>query len=260
MTGLIRKTTPMNNSYKSRSYTPPPADPWDGVLLVDKPAEFTSHDVVAKVRGHFRLKKVGHGGTLDPAATGLLVLLTGRGTRLSGPVMGGDKTYEGIMRLGVTTDTQDADGTILDERSVDGITEEQVRAEMNRLIGDQMQTPPMVSAIKKNGIPLYKLARKGEVVEREPRFIHLYNFSLLSWNPPDVGFAVKCTKGTYVRTLCADIGEAIGCGAHLAALRRTASGSFHVNDALPLAALLELDFESLCRRILPMNVLADRTR
>ncbi|HMO50562.1 MAG TPA: tRNA pseudouridine(55) synthase TruB [Kiritimatiellia bacterium] len=241
---------------RGRSFSGPGPDPWDGVLLVDKPSGFTSHDVVAKVRGHFRIKKVGHGGTLDPMATGLLILLTGRGTRLSGQVMGADKTYEGVMRLGATTDTQDADGQVLEVRPAENVTTENIKAEMLKRIGDQMQTPPMVSAIKKNGVPLYKLARKGEVVEREPRFIHVYQFTLDERNGPDVRFTLRCTKGTYVRTLCADIGEALGCGAHLSALRRTASGSFSIAEALPLRDLLLLSPDDVLQRIIPMHRLA----
>lgn len=241
----------------SRSFAAPKLDPWDGVLLVDKPPGFTSHDVVAKVRNFFRLKKVGHGGTLDPMATGLLILLLGRGTRASNQVMGSDKIYEGVMRLGITTDTQDAEGEVLEEKSADGIADEQVLAEMRKRIGDQMQIPPMVSAIKKNGVPLYKLARKGEVIEREARLIHVYNFNMLGREGVDVSFNLKCTKGTYVRTLCHDIGEALGCGAHLKALRRTASGKFSIEDALTMEQLLALDLPGLCQRVIPIQRLPE---
>jgi len=237
---------------EKRSFSAPSLDPWDGVLLVDKPAGFTSHDVVAKIRGHFRIKKVGHGGTLDPMATGLLIILTGRGTRLSGQIMGADKIYEGIMRLGITTDSQDADGAILSKKSADGISDDQILEEMKKRTGDQMQLPPMVSAIKKNGVPLYKLARKGQEIEREQRFIHVYNFIMNQRNGSDVAFTVKCSKGTYVRTLCHDIGEALGCGAHLHALRRTASGKFTLADAVTMPDLLAMDFDQLCRKIIPI--------
>lgn len=242
----------MNNF---RSFVPVQLDPWDGVLLVDKPAGFTSHDVVAKIRGHFRLKKVGHGGTLDPLATGLLILLTGRGTRLSDQIMGSDKTYEGIMRLGISTDSQDADGKILEEKSADHITAEQVQEQMTKRIGDQMQTPPMVSAVKKNGVPLYKLARKGEVIEREARLIHVYNFTMLGKTGPEVSFTLRCTKGTYVRTLCANIGEELGCGAHLQSLRRTESGKFNIADAYTIEQLLCLDPSEFYKKIIPIRQL-----
>lgn len=223
----------------------------DGLLLVDKPSGPTSHDVVAKIRRHLQFKKVGHGGTLDPMATGLLILLLGRGTKLSNYVMGSDKTYEGTLKLGITTDSQDADGEITDERDASAVSEEALRAELATLTGDLMQTPPMVSAIKMNGVPLYKLARKGKTVEREPRLIHIYAFKLLDFTPPYARFRVACTKGTYVRTLAHDIGQALGCGAHLTALRRTRSGNFSVADAAPLDALLEMPVGDLLPRVIP---------
>ena len=223
----------------------------DGLLLVDKPSGPTSHDVVAAMRRHLRFKKVGHGGTLDPLATGLLILLLGRGTKLSNYVMGSDKTYEGALQLGVSTDSQDADGQVVAERDIAGVTEEAVREEMARRTGDLLQTPPMVSAIKKDGVPLYKLARKGKTVERDPRLVHIYAFTLLEFAPPTVRFRVACTKGTYVRTLAHDIGEALGCGAHLSALRRTRSGAFSVDDALPLDRLLEMPADALIDRVIP---------
>lgn len=226
------------------------APPIDGLLLIDKPSGLTSHDVVNRMRRHLGFKKIGHGGTLDPMATGLLILLLGRGTKLSSFVMGSDKTYEGTLRLGVSTSTQDAEGAVVAEVDPSGVTEEQVVEQMTSLRGDMMQTPPMVSAIKKDGVPLYKLARKGQVVEREPRLIHIYSFDRTGWSPPDMFFRLTCTKGTYVRTLCADIGDALGCGAHLAALRRTVSGSFRVEDALPLDKALDTPREDIARRVL----------
>lgn len=213
----------------------------DGVLLVDKPGDHTSHDVVARVRGKFRMAKVGHGGTLDPSATGLLILLVGKGTRISDRIMGHDKTYEGIIRLGATTNTQDAEGEILTRAEPDAIaaiTEEQVRAAFQVCIGDQQQIPPMVSAIKIKGVPLYKMARKGREVEREARPIHIYRMELLSVALPDLHFRVACSKGTYVRTLAHDIGAALGVGGHLAALRRTKIGPFDIADAIALDDLL----------------------
>ena len=154
------------------------SDPFDGILIVDKPAGPTSHDVVDCIRRRFALKKVGHGGTLDPAATGLLIILLGRGTRLSERFMSSDKTYEGTLRLGMSTDTQDAEGRPIREADPSGITQDQLLAEMGRFKGDLYQTPPMVSAIKQGGVPLYKLARKGQEVERQPRLIHIYEFRL----------------------------------------------------------------------------------
>ena len=213
--------------------------PLDGLLLVDKPSGPTSHDVVAQIRRRFRIPKVGHGGTLDPMATGLLVILLGKGTKISDRVMGHDKTYEGTFRLGVETDSQDADGQIVAEKDAAAVTAAQVEEQFKLRLGDQMQLPPMVSAIKIKGVPLYKLARKGETVERQPRFIHVYRFELLDFTPPDVRFRVECTKGTYVRTLAHDVGQALGVGAHLVALRRTKIGQIDGAQAHPLAELLE---------------------
>lgn len=230
---------------------PPSVDLFDGVLLVDKPAGPTSHDIVAGIRRVFRIEKVGHGGTLDPNATGLLVILLGRGTRLSAQIMGGDKSYEGVMRLGRTTNSQDIDGETIEEKSCDGITAEQIQAQMDTRLGDSFQTPPMVSAVKIQGVPLYKLARKGQEVVREPRFIHLYRFRLLSYEAPLATFDIVCSKGTYVRTLCHDIGQTLGCGACLDALRRTASGTFKIEDAIPFDDVLKLPKHALAARILP---------
>ena len=240
-------------SHRFRAPPPQPSDPWDGVLYVDKPAGPTSHDVVEKIRRRFGFKKVGHGGTLDPQATGLLILLIGKGTKLSTAVMGQDKTYEGTLRLGIATDSHDAEGSIVSEADSSSVTAEQLQAEMRKRVGDQMQIPPMVSAVKKDGVPLYKHARKGEEVEREARLIHVYDFVLTAFRPPLADFRLRCTKGTYVRKLCADIGEALGCGAHLAALRRTAIGSVRIEDAVPMDQVVGMGREELIRRILPLT-------
>ncbi|MEM7395576.1 MAG: tRNA pseudouridine(55) synthase TruB, partial [Verrucomicrobiota bacterium] len=221
------------------------------LMLVDKPEGLTSHDVVDRIRKHFSFRKVGHGGTLDPMATGLLVLLIGRGTKLSDQVMGADKGYEGVMHFGISTDSHDRDGEVTEERDAGGLTRDQLEAEMDNWRGDVMQTPPMVSAIKKNGVPLYKLARKGKSIEREPRLIHIFDLKLLDVNLPEAAFRMKCTKGTYVRTLAADIGEALGCGAHLSALRRTASGKLSVDDAVPLDTILDWDRDQFGERLIP---------
>lgn len=236
-----------------RPAPPRVSDPDDGVLLVDKPCGPTSHDVVAAIRHRFRIKKVGHGGTLDPAATGLLVILLGKGTKLSGLFIGGDKTYVGRMRLGVTTDSHDADGSILEEHDASEVTREQLDAQVAVFTGDLYQTPPMVSAVKVNGVPLYKRARRGETVERAPRLIHVYEFTLTGFTAPQADFVVRCTKGTYVRTLCHDIGQALGCGAHLDKLTRTACGDLRVDDALALDDVLALSREDLRGRLLPVR-------
>mgnify|MGYP003605097384 CR=1 FL=1 len=224
--------------------------PLDGLLLVDKPAGPTSHDIVAQIRRRFRIPKVGHGGTLDPMATGLLIILLGKGTKISDRVMGHDKTYEGAFRLGVETDSQDADGRIVAEKDAAAITAAQVAEQMRLRLGDQMQMPPMVSAVKVAGVPLYKLARQGQTVERQPKLIHVYRFDLLDFTPPNVRFVVECTKGTYVRTLAHDIGQTLGVGAHLVQLRRTRIGRFDIAEATPLDDLLARP--SLEDKVLPL--------
>jgi tRNA pseudouridine55 synthase len=238
----------MNNTF-----TPSFQRNLDGIILVDKPSGLTSHDVVDRIRRHFRFEKVGHAGTLDPQATGLLVIMIGRGTKLADLLLAGDKTYDGAMHLGVATDTQDADGAPIRESDYRQVTREQVLAQMQRLTGDIFQTPPMVSAMKVKGVPLYKLARKGQTVERRPKLIHVYEFKLMEFAPPNVSFHLRCSKGVYVRTLCADIGEALGCGAHLAQLRRAQSGDFNVADAIPLDDLLKLDQAQFAGRLIPLH-------
>ncbi|TAN38990.1 MAG: tRNA pseudouridine(55) synthase TruB [Verrucomicrobia bacterium] len=234
-------------------------DPWDGILLVDKPAGVTSHDVVDRIRRTFLIRKVGHGGTLDPMATGLLIMLLGRGTRLSNAVMGQDKTYEGTMHLGITTDSEDVDGAVTGTADFTGVTRAALEAEMKKWLGDIQQIPPMVSAIKKDGVPLYKLARKGQEIVREPRWLHIFEFTLLDFAPPQASFRLRCSKGTYVRTLCADIGRALGCGAHLAKLRRTQSGNFNIADALTLPTLLALKPDDILPHIIPAHEVRDLT-
>jgi tRNA pseudouridine55 synthase len=228
----------------------------DGVLLVDKPSGLTSHDVVDRIRRRFGFHKVGHGGTLDPLATGLLVILIGRGTRASGWFLASDKSYEGTMRLGISTDSQDAQGKTTREADPSGVTREPLEAEMRKLTGDIRQIPPMVSAMKVDGVPLYKRARRGQVVERKPKLVHVYAFDLLGFAPPRATFRLRCTKGTYVRTLCSDVGDALGCGAHLEQLRRTRSGDFDLSDALPLDDLLAMRREDFIGRMIPLHALA----
>ena len=228
----------------------------DGAILVDKPAGPTSHDVVDAIRRKFQIKKVGHCGTLDPNATGLLIIVLGRGTKLSERLMGDDKVYEGTIKFGETTDSYDCDGVILETKPVPPLTLEGLNEEAAKFIGDQMQMPPMVSAIKKNGVPLYKLARQGIEVEREARLIHIYNFRFTSYAEPLGQFRVACTKGTYIRSIAHDLGQKLGCGAHLTTLRRSASGKFDVADALPLDAILKLTTAELEKRVMPFLKLA----
>lgn len=224
----------------------------DGVLLIDKPTDHTSHDVVARVRGILKMKRVGHAGTLDPMATGLLVVLLGKATKLSQYLMSVDKCYTGAVTLGKITNTQDAEGEVMETRPVPVFSEEQIRAALRGMVGDQYQTPPMFSAIKIKGQPLYKAARAGEEIEREPRFIRVKRFDLTRWSPPDtLEFVVDCTKGTYVRTLAHDLGQKLGCGAHLGALRRVSSGQLHVDRAVTLEALQKMSTAEVQAALLP---------
>ncbi len=225
----------------------------DGVLLVDKPRDHTSHDVIARLRGKLRMRKIGHAGTLDPMATGLLVVLVGRATRVSQYIISLDKEYEGTVELGRTTDSQDADGQTMETRPVPALTEAEVRAAMQGFLGDQYQTPPMFSAIKIDGVPLYKRARKGEDVEREPRFIRVMSWDLLGFASPRIDFRLRCTKGTYVRTLAHDLGNRLGCGAHLSALRRTATDRFSVSQALTMEEIESLSLPEIERRLIPVS-------
>ncbi len=230
--------------------------PLDGAIIIDKPAGPTSHDVVDAIRRKFGIKKVGHCGTLDPGATGLLIIVLGRGTKLSEKLMGDDKVYEGKIKFGETTNSYDADGEILETKAVPPLTLEQLNEAAAAFIGDQMQTPPMVSAIKINGVPLYKLARKGIEVEREPRLVHIYNFRFTRYESLAGEFRITCTKGTYVRSIAHELGRKIGCGAHLATLRRIMSGKFDVADATSLANVLRLTMAELEKKVIPFLKLA----
>ena len=206
----------------------PATDPdLNGVLIIDKGPDMTSHDVVAVARRCLGTKKIGHCGTLDPMATGLLLLVIGKATKIQDLLMSEDKEYVGSMKLGLSTNTQDRQGEVTEQRPLpDGLDEAAVRAAFDQFKGDFHQMPPMVSAIKKDGVPLYKLARQGKVVQREPRFVRVYAYDLLRVEPPDIEFRVVCSKGFYVRTYAHDIGDALGCGGHLSDLRRTRSGKF----------------------------------
>lgn len=204
----------------------------EGVLNVNKPADWTSHDVVARVRGLLKGCKVGHGGTLDPAATGVLPVLVGRATRIAEYLMEWDKDYHAVLRLGESTDTQDATGTILTTRSIDGITGDTIQAVLPRFRGRISQMPPMYSAIKVKGVPLYKAARAGRDVPRQSRVVTVHSLEMLGISGRDVSLMIRCSKGTYVRTLCADIGEALGVGGHLLTLERKRVGPLGIEQAL----------------------------
>lgn len=229
----------------------------DGALLIDKPAGPTSHDVVNAIRHEFRLQKVGHAGTLDPNATGLLILLLGRGTKLSEKLMSSDKVYEGSIKFGETTDSYDADGELVASLPVMPMTLEEINAAADTFVGDIMQTPPMVSAVKQGGVPLYKLARKGIEVERKARLIHIYTYRFTRYEEPVGWFRTACTKGTYVRSLAHELGQKLGCGAHLETLRRITSGRFEVADSIPFEDALRLSEADLAKRVIPMLKLAN---
>jgi tRNA pseudouridine55 synthase len=230
--------------------------PLDGAILIDKPAGPTSHDVVDAIRRRFGIKKVGHCGTLDPNATGLLIIVLGRGTKLSEKMMSDDKVYEGTIKFGETTDSYDADGELTGSLPVPPMTLDELNQAAAEFVGDQMQTPPMVSAVKIKGVPLYKMARKGIEVPREPRLIHIYSFRFTGYAEPLGQFQISCTKGTYVRSLAHELGQKLGCGAHLAALRRTAAGKFDVAEATKLEDVLKLTTAELERRVIPFLKLA----
>ncbi len=224
----------------------------EGILLVDKPQGITSHDVVSKLRRIFHIKKIGHAGTLDPMATGLLVMLIGKATKVSQFLMSMDKEYTGTIRLGQSTDSQDADGELVEERPVPDLGEDAVRKEMKSFIGDQYQTPPMFSAKKVNGQALYKLARKGKTIEREPRVINIAKFEMSRFELPEIDFLVACSKGTYVRTIAHDLGERLGCGGHLCRLHRTGVGQFRVEKSATIEALEGMSPSALRKRLIPI--------
>jgi tRNA pseudouridine55 synthase len=231
-------------------------DPFDGAVLIDKPAGPTSHDVVDALRRAFRIEKVGHCGTLDPNATGLLIIVLGKGTKLSEKLMSDDKVYEGTIKFGEATDSYDAGGALVSSLPVPPITLEELNTTAAAFQGDLMQTPPMVSAVKIKGVPLYKMARKGMEVERKARLVHIYSFRFASYTEPFGQFRIACTKGTYVRALAHEIGQKTGCGAHLASLRRVVSGKFDVKDSLPFEDALKLSSSELQKRVLPFLQLA----
>ena len=212
----------------------------NGIVIVDKPAGWTSQDVTARLRRVFQTRRIGHGGTLDPMATGVLPVFVGRATRGVEFFEHAEKTYEATLRLGITTDTEDITGTVLTESPV-SVTREQLEAVLPWFRGDILQVPPMYSALKVNGQKLYELARKGREVERQPRPITIHRLECLEFSGQSARLLVRCSKGTYIRTLCKDIGEALGCGGCMAALRRVQAGEYTIAEAVPLETLLEAE-------------------
>ena len=231
--------------------------PFDGGLLIDKPVGPTSHDVVARIRRQFGIKKVGHCGSLDPNATGLMLILLGKGTKLSEKLMNHDKVYSGKMKLGVNTSTYDAVGEITSSSEVPELGLETLNNLASEFLGDQMQLPPMVSAVKQNGVRLYKLARKGVEVERKERFIHIYSYTFSEYSNHLATFRVACTKGTYIRTLAYDLGVKLGCGAHLHELRREGIGDHRLKEALNYDHLKDLTSKDLEAKVIPFLKLAE---
>lgn len=224
----------------------------DGILIVDKPQEWTSHDVCAFVRKRFGIKKVGHAGTLDPLATGVLVVLLGRATKSSMPLSACDKEYAGVMQLGIATDSHDRTGAILEEKPWDFVTLEQIRGKALAFTGEIIQVPPMVSALKHKGVRLYKLARKGQTVPREGRPVNVHALDIERLEGPHVHFSVRVSKGTYVRTLVNDLGETLGCGATLKELRRIRSGNCALTESVTIDDLRTLSLQDLRNRVFPV--------
>lgn len=228
---------------------------YNGVLNIYKEAGFTSHDVVAKLRGILKQKKIGHTGTLDPDAVGVLPVCLGNATKLCDMLTDETKTYEAVMQLGISTDTQDLSGEVQDRHPVD-CTEEEIVTCVKSFCGDRLQTPPMYSALKVNGKRLYELAREGKTVERKPRPVTFYEIKILEINKPKVTFEVTCSKGTYIRTLCHDIGEQLGCGGAMEHLIRRRVGRFTKDEALTLTSVKKLqDEQRIGEYILPVDAM-----
>ncbi|MGC6425606.1 MAG: tRNA pseudouridine(55) synthase TruB [Akkermansiaceae bacterium] len=221
------------------------ADLPSGVLLIDKAPGMTSHDVVAIARRQLNMKKIGHCGTLDPMATGLLMLVINKATKIQDLLMSEDKTYTGTITLGVKTSSQDKEGEVVEDKEVPDLAEADLRKAFDGYLGDFEQIPPMVSAIKKDGVPLYKLARKGKEVKRDPRPVFVTKYEIDRFESPEIDFTVDCSKGFYVRSYAHDIGNDLGCGGHLSALRRTRSGRFTLDRAVPVDVLKEASREEL---------------
>ncbi|MBU1062530.1 MAG: tRNA pseudouridine(55) synthase TruB, partial [Candidatus Omnitrophica bacterium] len=203
----------------------------DGILVINKPPGFTSHDVVNVIRRKFNIKRVGHTGTLDPMATGVLVILMGKATKLSSTLICDDKEYIATLFLGKSTDTQDSTGKVVEEKYVNDLDVESVKEALNSFVGELEQIPPLVSAKKYKGKPLYYFARKGKSVPRKPCKIKIHEIELVEFNKPEITFRIRCSKGTYVRTLCEDIGRSIGYPAHMSMLVRIKSGKFSLKEA-----------------------------
>lgn len=225
----------------------------DGILIIDKPQWLTSHDVVLKLRQKLGQQKIGHAGTLDPLATGILILVLGKATKLVTKLINHDKTYEVTLTLGIKTDTGDITGKIVKKAEVENINISKIEDAFNKFKGQIDQTPPMVSAKKYKGKPLYKYARQGKIIPRAPKQINIYSIEIDNLKLPEISFTVHCSKGTYIRTLCEDVGEILGVGACANKIRRTESGQFKINEALQLDTLLSYDTEKIKAHLMPIN-------
>ncbi len=236
---VLPQPRPQRNPFHCVSGNSYPLTQWNGVILIDKPGGITSHDVVHFIRKRFGYKKVGHAGTLDPMASGLLIILLGSFTKKSDHFMNYDKEYEARIFFGVSTDTGDAEGSVTGEKAVSQgvLTGDNVESALNFFRGAVLQVPPMYSAKKINGRKLYELARKGLTVTRRPREIYIKELKVIGLSPPELDIYVRCSKGTYIRQLAEDIGKKIGCGAHLSVLRRTAIGHFRLHDAVAFSRI-----------------------
>ncbi len=226
-----------------------------GILNINKDRGITSHDVVACIRRITGQRKVGHAGTLDPMATGVLLICLGKATRVAEYLMASDKVYHARIRLGITTDTYDVEGKITGQAEIDDVTRAQVEHELELLTGISEQVPPMYSAVKRGGTPLYRLARRGETVTRRPRTIEIKSLDILTWSLPELQLAIHCSKGTYVRSLAHDLGQRLGCGAHLSGLVRVASGQFRIQEAATVETVEQAIAQGqLDRLLLPLDI------
>ncbi len=225
----------------------------NGVLIVDKPAGMTSHDVVRRLRRVCKTRRVGHSGTLDPMATGLLLVAVGEGTRVVQFLIEGDKTYRATMQFGAGTTTQDAEGEVTHRRPIDHLEDSAVLQACQQMVGESQQVPPMYSAIKINGVALHRLARQGIVIERPSREVHIRYLTVESLMLPQLSFEVQCSKGTYIRTLCHDLGHNLGTAAHLSSLRRLQSGTFDIKEAVTLEWLEQASPQDICDKMLSLS-------
>jgi len=232
----------------------------NGIMLIDKPAGISSAKAVSKVKRLLKVKKVGHAGTLDPFATGLLICCINKATKLSGQFLSGKKTYEAVMRLGIETDSQDFTGKIISQTEVPEISKQQIEEVFRSFEGEIEQIPPVFSALKHNGVPSYKLARKGIAIEKPARQITIFNLEINDIKLPEIRFTAQCSAGTYIRTLAADIGKKLGCGAHLTELRRIESSQFHIRNAISLENLEKGVFAGdIDRQIISIETISDNS-